>query len=158
MGLARDLRPHAKGERMNSQTQALTQGQGQMLSYMSLIQSHLKERPEFALLTSEASVDRLSGQPWGPSSVCDSRWTLRGPNGVLEVVSCVDYTLGGKLRTSVTCTSSELPSGKAERLFGGNTHVGCTLVNVMPVLTEFLQVVTTGRQEPFAEAVMPKAT
>ena len=143
---------------MNPQTQGSTQRQGQMLSYMSLIQSHLKECPEFTLLTSEASVDRLSGQPWGPNSVCDARWTLRGPNGVLEVVSCVDYTLGGKLRTSVICTSSGLPSGRAERHFGGSTDVGCTLANVMPVLTEFLHVVTTGRQDPFAEAVMPKAT
>lgn len=143
---------------MNPQTVAITRQHEQMLSYMSLVQSHLKECPEFALLTSESSVDRLSGHPWGPNSVCDSRWTLRGPRGLLELVSCVDFTLGGKLRTSVTCTSSELPLGKAEQHFGGTTPCGCALANVMPVLTEFLQVVTTGRQDPFAEAVMPKAT
>jgi hypothetical protein len=55
---------------MNQQTVVTTRRHEQMLNYMSLIQSDLREWREFADLQSEASVDRLSGQPLGPTSVC----------------------------------------------------------------------------------------
>ena len=129
----------------------------QMLTYMSLIQSDLRERPEFSSLHGEASVDRLSGQPWGPNAVCDSCWTLRGPHGTLEVRAYVDYTQGARLLTTVKCAGSDLPSGPVERHFGGEKESPCTLGSVMPVITEILQIVTKGRQDPFANVVLPKA-
>ena len=141
---------------MNQQTAVTTRRHEQMLNYMSLIQSDLGERPEFADLQSEASVDRLSGQPWGPTSVCDSRWTLRGPRGTIEVRAVVDYDREGKLLTTVTCASSEFLIGPIKQHFGGEGQSPSTLGSVMPVLTEFLQVITRGNHEPFDDVVIPR--
>ena len=141
---------------MNQPIIVITRRHEQMLNYMSLIQSDLRERPEFADLQSESSVDRLSGQPWGPTSVCDSRWTLRGSRGTIEIRALVDYDREGKLLTTVTCASSKFPFGPIEQHFGAESQSPSTLGSVMPVLTDFLQVITRGHHEPFADVVMPR--
>jgi hypothetical protein len=155
LGIVRLLRMYPV-EEMNQRKVVATRRHKQMLNYMSLIQSDLRERPECADLQSEAAVDRLSGQPWGPTSVCDSRWTLRGPRGTIEVRAVVDYDREGKLLTTVTCASSKFPFGPIEQHFGEERQSPSTLGSVMPVLTDFLQVITRGNHEPFADVVMPR--
>lgn len=142
---------------MSQQAAVVTARHQQMLNYMSLIQSHLRDDPAFQTLQSESSIDRLSGQPWGPNSVCDSRWTLRGAHGAIEVRASVNYSQGAILLTEIACSSTRLASGRTERSFGGDNQPSCTLANVMPVLTELLQVVTAEGSDPFAGVAVPKA-
>lgn len=128
----------------------------QTLSFMSLVQSEVRDLSDFSKLTGEDSEEHLRGAQWQRHSICEARWTLHGPNGTIEVNASHANDFGCTLVTKVTCKSAALGPVPVTVSFGGDQPQKSSVPEVVGVLSKWLPFITKPAQDPFGAVSMPR--
>lgn len=126
------------------------------MSFMSLVQSEVRENPEFSKLIGEAAVEHLRGAAWQRHAICEARWELHGTNGTIKVHASHANDFGCALVTKITCKSEELGPSPVVISFGGEQPQKSSVPEVVKILSHFLPLITKPAVDPFADVSMPK--
>lgn len=126
------------------------------LSFMSLVQSEVRDIGDFSKLAGDVAVEHLRGAAWRRHSICEARWTLQGTNGSIEVHASHANEFGSTLVTKVTCESAELGPKPVTVTFGGDQPQKTSVPAVVEVLSRWLPLITKPAGDPFAAVSMPR--
>ena len=128
----------------------------QTLSFMSLVQSEVRDLPDFSKLKGEAAVEHSRGAAWARHSSCEAKWTLQGSNGSIEVHASHANDFGCTLVTKITCKSADLGPTPITVQYGGGEKQPSSVASVVEVLSKWLPIVTKAQQDPFADVFIPR--
>ncbi len=127
----------------------------QTLSFMSLVQFDVRGLGDFSKVTSEDAQEQVRGAQWQRHSICEALWTLKGPNGKIEVHASHANDFGCSLVTKVTCASPALGAQPLNVTFGGDQPQKSSVPEVVRLISQWLPLITKPAEDPFAAVSMP---
>jgi hypothetical protein len=143
---------------MTKQCADQSSGYLQTLSFMSLVQSEVRDLAGFSNLVSETCMEHLRGAQWQRHSICEARWTLTGEKGTIEVHASHANDFGCSLVTKITCKSDDFGPIPVVVSFGGDYPQKSSVPEVVKVLSKWLPMINKPGGDPFAEVSMPRVS